>query len=101
MRESPTIVDLVLGSRADDQTYGGLSYRQLEVVTMAAWGHHAKDIAKMLHISLSTVDTHLGLAYRKLGVDCLQRAVVVLRQKYGMDVLAKPCEKETKVKETK
>lgn len=85
-----TDLDLVLSSRADTQTYGGLSKRQLEVVQMAAWGYHAKEIADMLHISISTVDKHFEHAYRKLGVDRLQRAVVALRQKYGCDVLATP-----------
>lgn len=90
-----TDLDLVLSSRADTQTYGGLSKRQLEVVKMAAWGNHAKDIAEILHISNSTVDKHFEKAYRKLGVDRLQRAVVVLRQKYGCDVLATPCTAKT------
>lgn len=90
-----TDLDLVLSSRADTQTYGGLSKRQLEVVQMAAWGNHAKDIAEILHISLSTVDKHLEHAYRKLGVDRLQCAVVALRQRYGCDVLATPCTSKT------
>lgn len=90
-----TDLDLVLSSRADTQTYGGLSKRELEVVQMAAWGNQLKEIAVALEISYSTVHCHLHHIYKKLGVDCLQRAVVVLRQKYGCDVLATPCTVKT------
>lgn len=85
-----TDLDLILSSRADTQTYGGLSKRELQVVQMAAWGHNTNEISAILHISRSTTGTHRTHAYRKLGVDCLQLAVVALRQKYGCDVLATP-----------
>lgn len=84
-------LELVLSSRADTQTYGGLSKRELEVVQMAAYGNHTQEIADVLHISKSTAAKHLEHAYRKLGVERLQCAVVALRQRYGVDLLATPC----------
>jgi len=46
-----------------------LSARELEVASLAALGHSDKEIARHLDIAFTTVRTHLGHAFRKLGVD--------------------------------
>ncbi|MGE4339938.1 MAG: LuxR C-terminal-related transcriptional regulator [Pigmentiphaga sp.] len=47
----------------------GLSPRELAVARLAASGLTDKQIARELAIGFTTVRTHLGNAYRKLGVD--------------------------------
>ncbi|MCK9512842.1 MAG: LuxR C-terminal-related transcriptional regulator [Pigmentiphaga sp.] len=47
----------------------GLSPRELAVARLAAQGLPDKQIARELAIGFTTVRTHLGNAYRKLGVD--------------------------------
>jgi len=46
-----------------------LSERELEVVRLVALGLRDKAIAQRLHIGFTTVRTHLGHAFRKLGVE--------------------------------
>jgi pimeloyl-ACP methyl ester carboxylesterase/DNA-binding CsgD family transcriptional regulator len=47
---------------------GALSRREREIVRLAVTGQTALEIAKRLHISDRTVETHLANAYIKLGV---------------------------------
>jgi pimeloyl-ACP methyl ester carboxylesterase/DNA-binding CsgD family transcriptional regulator len=53
--------------RGDDPT-GTLSARELEVLTLAADGQDNEDIARMLHLSVRTVERHLQNIYVKLDV---------------------------------
>jgi HD-GYP domain-containing protein (c-di-GMP phosphodiesterase class II)/DNA-binding CsgD family transcriptional regulator len=46
----------------------GLSEREVEVLRLMAKGHTEKDIAAALHISTSTVHTHVLHVYDKIGV---------------------------------
>lgn len=46
-----------------------LSPRELEIVRLAATGHHNREIAEALHITEGTVKVHLHNVYEKLGVD--------------------------------
>jgi DNA-binding CsgD family transcriptional regulator len=46
----------------------GLTARELEVARLAATGLSSADLATRLHLSVRTVDTHLGRVYLKLGV---------------------------------
>lgn len=46
-----------------------LSEREREIVRLAALGHGDKAIAQRLGIGFTTVRTHMGHAFRKLGVD--------------------------------
>ncbi|ATZ22388.1 Putative HTH-type transcriptional regulator [Streptomyces lavendulae subsp. lavendulae] len=45
-----------------------LSVREQEVAELAAAGLSSRQVAERLVLSTRTVDTHLGNAYRKLGV---------------------------------
>ncbi len=46
-----------------------LSARELEIVRLAATGHHNREIAETLHIAEGTVKVHLHNIYEKLGID--------------------------------
>jgi DNA-binding CsgD family transcriptional regulator len=48
---------------------GALTRREREVVRLAATGHSAKEIARLLYIGERTVESHLLRAYAKLGVN--------------------------------
>jgi len=45
-----------------------LTPRELEVLTMVAWGHTYKEIAAVLGITVKTVETHKANAMQKLGI---------------------------------
>jgi DNA-binding NarL/FixJ family response regulator len=53
-----------------------LSFREMEVLKLAAQGKANKEIAAQLHISEATIKTHLLHIYTKLGVDDRTAAVV-------------------------
>jgi two-component system, NarL family, response regulator NreC len=46
----------------------GLSERETEVVRMVALGHTSAEIARQLHLSRRTVETHRTRIHRKLGI---------------------------------
>jgi DNA-binding NarL/FixJ family response regulator len=50
------------------QSSAKITAREGEVLAIAASGRRSAEIASQLHISLTTVRTHLGTIYRKLGV---------------------------------
>jgi len=56
-----------------------LSEREREVVELAACGLHDKEIARRLGISLTTVRTHVGHAFQKLGVNNRMKLVQRLK----------------------
>ncbi len=58
-----------------EQRSGLLSAREMEVLTLLAEGLVKKEIAKQLEIGYSTVDTHVGRIYAKLGVTNAPSAV--------------------------
>lgn len=47
----------------------GLTSREEEVARFASIGYSSKQISQRLHISVRTVDTHLGRVFTKLGID--------------------------------
>jgi class 3 adenylate cyclase/DNA-binding CsgD family transcriptional regulator len=75
VRRGRTLEDLgrlgARGRRASAAVSGpaALTRREREVVRLAATGHSAKDIAKLLFIGERTVESHLARAYAKLGVN--------------------------------
>lgn len=46
-----------------------LSPREIEIVRLAATGHHNREIAETLHITEGTVKVHLHNIYEKLGIE--------------------------------
>jgi DNA-binding CsgD family transcriptional regulator len=56
------------GRRAAQQV-GVLTPRERQIALLAARGLPSHDIAAKLHLSTRTVETHLGRAYHKLGVE--------------------------------
>jgi len=55
-------------AREQPDAPANLSAREIEVLEQAARGFTVGQVARRLQISPRTVETHLGNAYRKLGV---------------------------------
>jgi two-component system, NarL family, response regulator NreC len=66
-----TYLDPALGGRvlAADDGPGRLTERELEVLALIALGHTNAEMAKLLFLSLRTVETHRANIHRKLGTD--------------------------------
>lgn len=62
------------------QPHATLSARELEVLTLVAAGHSNTDIARRLHVSETTVKSHLAHIYPKLGVSSRTAAVAAARE---------------------
>lgn len=62
------------------QPRSSLSARELEVLSLVAEGHSNTDIARCLHLSETTVKSHLAHIYPKLGVNSRTAAVAAARQ---------------------
>lgn len=56
----------------------GLSRRELEIISLLAYGYTAQEVAGKLFLTESTVKNHTQFAYRKLGVNCLVQALLEL-----------------------
>lgn len=68
---SPSVSDLLLETVVHGRTPGRLesfSLRELEVAQLIAEGNSNKKIARLLGISIKTVETHRAAAMRKAGV---------------------------------
>jgi DNA-binding NarL/FixJ family response regulator len=61
------------------QPHTSLSARELEVLDLVAQGHSNTDIARRLHLSETTVKSHLAHIYPKLGVSSRTAAVAAAR----------------------
>ncbi|HEY7488542.1 MAG TPA: response regulator transcription factor [Streptosporangiaceae bacterium] len=64
---SPTVAAKLL-NRMRGEVGGGLSAREIDVLTALARGQTNKQIARALHLSEATIKTHLLHIYAKLGV---------------------------------
>jgi DNA-binding CsgD family transcriptional regulator len=62
----------VLGVPAPDEAPPALTARETETAALAARGRTNREIADRLVVSIRTVESHLGRAYRKLGVTSRQ-----------------------------
>ena len=62
------------------QSSRALSARELEVLTLVAEGRSNTDVAQSLHLSETTVKSHLAHIYPKLGVSSRTAAVAAARQ---------------------
>jgi DNA-binding NarL/FixJ family response regulator len=60
-----------------------LSYREREVLALAADGASNQQIARRLMISLSTVKTHLSSSFTKLGVGGRSEALATLAEEHA------------------
>jgi two-component system, NarL family, response regulator NreC len=60
---------LLQGDHAAEPSWLGLSDREREVVKLVAIGHTQREIARFLHISIRTVETHLMHVRRKLSLN--------------------------------
>jgi DNA-binding NarL/FixJ family response regulator len=73
---APAVVSRLMG-RMRTPPGLALSPRELEVLALVADGTPNKEIARSLYISETTVKTHLGHIFTKLGVDDRTAAVTV------------------------
>jgi two-component system response regulator NreC len=53
---------------APQPTLDGLSAREVEVLRLIALGHTSAEVARQLHLSPRTVETHRARINRKLGL---------------------------------
>jgi DNA-binding NarL/FixJ family response regulator len=70
---SPAVSKAVVGDyvdrlRSDDANANPLTPRQTEILVLIAKGQSTKDIARMLDLSVKTVETHRSQLMRELGV---------------------------------
>ena len=75
---APAVASRLL-SRVRDSTRA-LSARELEVLALVAEGRSNTDVARHLHLSETTVKSHLAHIYPKLGVTSRTAAVAAARQ---------------------
>ncbi|MFF2053137.1 LuxR C-terminal-related transcriptional regulator [Leifsonia sp. NPDC058194] len=65
----PEVVQLLVSSRASEHTVEALSARERDVLSRMAEGKSNVGIASELHLSLRTVESHIGHIMAKLGVE--------------------------------
>lgn len=72
---APSVAGRLHRRRREPQAWPALSARELEVLRLVATGMTNPDIGRALHISETTVKTHLQRAFGKLGVSDRTAAV--------------------------
>jgi len=65
----PEVVQLLVSARSSERTVETLSTRELDVLSRMAEGKSNAGIAAELHLSLRTVESHIGHIMAKLGVE--------------------------------
>ncbi|WP_025156680.1 LuxR C-terminal-related transcriptional regulator [Leifsonia aquatica] len=65
----PEVVQLLVSSRSSERTVESLSARERDVLSRMAEGKSNVGIAAELHLSLRTVESHIGHIMAKLGVE--------------------------------
>jgi len=75
---APAVATRLLARVREAQS--ALSVRELEVVSLVADGHSNGDIARLLHLSETTVKSHLAHIFPKLSVTSRTAAVAAARQ---------------------
>jgi DNA-binding NarL/FixJ family response regulator len=75
-RTWPTAFRLLV--RSEDVEPAPLSHREREILALAVTGLANRQIAGRLHLTESTVKTHLSWAFRRLGVHSRRDAAMVL-----------------------
>jgi DNA-binding NarL/FixJ family response regulator len=61
------VIDNLAGHAPSDET-AQLTARQREVLQLIAEGHTTKDVARQLHVSVKTVETHRAQIMQRLGI---------------------------------
>ncbi len=64
------------GGHADEKALDLLTEREITVLKMAAKGMSNNAIAEELHLSVRTIESHLGVIFNKLGVGSRTEAVI-------------------------
>lgn len=64
----PSLVNEVVAAGAAQRLGDTLTEREWQVLTFVAEGRTDRGIADALHVSLKTVDSHVGSVFRKLGL---------------------------------
>jgi DNA-binding NarL/FixJ family response regulator len=65
----PEVVQLLVAARSSEATVESLSSRERDVLRLMAEGRSNVGIATELHLSLRTVESHIGHIMAKLGVE--------------------------------
>ena len=66
IRRSPT--NLSLKSSSAEHPVAGLSDRELQVLSQLALGHSTREVAVLLNLSVSTIETYRGRILEKLNL---------------------------------
>jgi len=74
---APAVATRLLARVRDAQS--ALSVRELEILTLVAEGHSNGDIARRLHLSETTIKSHLAHVFPKLGATSRTAAVAAAR----------------------
>jgi len=69
------------GEYAEEEVSDLLTERETAVLKMAAKGMSNNDIAEELHLSVRTIESHLGVIFNKLGVGSRTEAVIQAMRK--------------------
>ncbi|MHB8841165.1 MAG: response regulator [Candidatus Aquicultor sp.] len=75
------------GNNQDPRSFELLTDREIETLELASQGKSNKEIADQLHVTVHTVEAHLGHVFNKLGVSSRTEAVVLALKKgwIGLD----------------
>lgn len=65
----PEVVQLLVAARSSEATVDALSARERDVLGLMAEGRSNVGIATALHLSLRTVESHIGHIMAKLGIE--------------------------------
>jgi DNA-binding NarL/FixJ family response regulator len=76
--QTAIILEMARGMPAEEQSIGGLSQREQEVLALVVEGLSNKQIAQRLYLSVRTVENHLRRIYQKLGVRSRTEAAVLM-----------------------
>jgi len=85
----PEVVQLLVSARSSEAAVGSLSGRERDVLRLMAEGKSNVGIAADLHLSLRTVESHIGHIMAKLGVEDSaegHRRVLAVLRFLGRDV---------------
>ena len=65
---SPAVAKILVRDAQGDASSGPLTAREREILQLVGEGHSSPDIARVLHLSVKTVEGHRGRIMAKLGI---------------------------------